>query len=156
MNSERQADLRELAGGLLLSSFGAFVAVYALRNYEWGQGGQLGPGFFPAVLGVTLVVLGVIIVLFSFTKTSHVLTPPPFRLRPFLAIVCAIAAFALSLERLGLFPSTALLTGIAVLAERPYKLRRTFLLACSLALMSWLIFVKGLDMQLSAFGVIGG
>ncbi len=156
MNSENRADLRDLAGGVLLSAFGVFVAFYASRNYEWGEGGQLGPGFFPTMLGIVLAVLGVVIALFSYSRVAHELTPPPFRLRPFLAIVCSIAVFALSLERLGLFPATALLTGIAVLAERPYNIRRTVLLAGSLALMSWLIFAKGLDMQLSAFGGFGG
>jgi len=155
MELMKNVDRREFAAGALLTLFGLFVALYASSSYEWSDGGRLGPGFFPTVLGWILAGLGLLIMGLAFTAVVHALTPPPLRLRAFLAILAAIAAFALSLEHLGLVPATVILTAIAVLAERPYKLRRTVLLAACLALLSWLIFVVGLDMQLAAFGTTG-
>jgi hypothetical protein len=147
----RQIEYRDLAVGLLMTGLGLFVAIYAASHYSMGDAARMGPGFFPTILGGVLVALGLLIVLFAFRKTVHALHPPPFVLRPLIAVLAAILVFSLLVERLGLVAATIALTFVVVLAERPFRLRRTLLLAGGLALISWLIFTVGLQMTLPAF-----
>ena len=142
---------RDLVAGLLLLAFGLFVAVYASSNYRIGEASRMGPGYFPMVLGWVLAGLGAVVVLLAFRKTLQVLHPPPFSLRPFLAVLASILVFSLLVERLGLVPATVALTAVAVFAERPMRLKRSLWLAAGLALIAWLIFTVALNMSLPAF-----
>lgn len=153
--SMKNIEHRDLAAGALLCACGLFVALYASSNYTIGDAGSMGPGYFPMVLGWVLAGLGVIIALLAFRKTVQVLHPPAFRLRPILAILASILVFSLLVERLGLVPATVALTAVAVFAERPFRLKRSLLLAAGLSLISWLIFTVALSMSLPAFNFGG-
>lgn len=151
----RHIEYRDLVAGLLMAGLGLFVAAYAASHYRMGDAARMGPGYFPTVLGLVLAALGLLIVAFAFRKAVHVLSPPPFVWRPLLAVLAAILVFSALVERLGLVPATIGLTFVVVLAERPFQLRRTLLLAIGLALISWLIFAVGLQMTLPAFTFLG-
>lgn len=151
----KHIEYRDLIAGIVLASFGLFVALHAGSHYSIGQASQMGPGFFPVGLGWVLVGLGGVIALLAFRKTVQVLHPPPVSLRALIAIPAAILVFSLLVERLGLVPATVALTFIAVFAEKPFKLRRTVLLAAGLSLLSWLIFTAWLGMTLPAFTFLG-
>jgi len=146
-----KVDQRDLVAGIILAAFGLFVALYSASHYEVGEASRMGPGFFPVSLGWLLVALGLIVLLLAFRNTVQVLTPPPFALRAIVAVPCAILVFSLVVDRFGLVPATFALTLVAVLAEKPFKLRRTLMLAAGLSLISWLIFIVGLNMTLAAF-----
>ena len=148
-------DVRDLIGGLVLAAVGTTVALYAGANYQVGTPAHMGPGYFPVALGWILASLGGIIGLLAFRRTLHALTPPPFALRPLLAVLVAVMGFSLLVERAGLVPATWLLIFIVVLAERQYLWRRTLLLALALSLMVWLVFTLALQMTLPAFTFLG-
>lgn len=147
----KNIDVRESMAGVTLLAIGLFVALYASSHYEIGVPARMGPGFFPAALGWIVAVLGAIVFAFSFRKTVHVLTPPPFALRSFLAVVIAVAAFSVLIERVGLMPTALVLAVIASMAGRNFRLGRALLLGVFLAVLSWLIFTVGLKMTLPAF-----
>jgi uncharacterized membrane protein len=148
-------DYRDLIAGIVLASFGLFVALHAIGHYTVGEASRMGPGYFPAALGWILVVLGLVIALLAFRHTVQVLHPPPVSWRALIAVPAAILVFSLLVERLGLVPATVALTGVAVLAEKPFNPRRTILLAAGLSLISWLIFTVALGMTLPAFTFLG-
>jgi len=147
----KHIEMRDLTAGLLLASLGIFVVVYARSHYTVGKAVNMGPGYFPMMLGWVLAALGVVIAILAFRKTIHALHPPKLEIAPLLAVLAAIAAFGLLVQRFGLVPGTLALTFLAALAERPYRLGRTIALAVALALMSWLIFTIGLQMTLPAW-----
>jgi hypothetical protein len=151
----KHIDTRDLTAGALMVALGLFVALYARGHYKVGELDRMGPGFFPMLLGWLLVGLGVIIALLAFRKTVHILKPPPLAWRALVAILAAILVFSLLVERLGLVPAALAMTFTAVFAERPIRWRRTVLLGCGLALISWLIFSVGLKMTLPAFTFLG-
>ncbi len=151
----KQIDIREFISGATLVAIGLFVALYATTHYEIGEAARMGPGYFPAALGWILSVLGVIVIVFSFRQAIHALKPPPFALRPFLAVVMAVAAFSAMIERFGLMPTAVVLTVIASLAGMHFKLGKAVLLGVSLAVLSWLIFTVGLQMTLPPFKLPG-
>ncbi len=149
----KHLDLRDFIAGAALVAVGLFVALYASSHYRVGAPARMGPGFFPTMLGYLLAGLGAIVVLFSFRKTIHALTPPPFELRPFLAVLIAVAAFSVLIERIGLVPTTIVMTVIAAFANSQFRLGRALLLGVCLAVLSWLIFSIGLQMTLPAFAL---
>ncbi len=151
----KHVDVRELIAGAVLMSFGLFVALYAAGRYPVGQAARMGPGFFPVALGWILAGLGLAIALLALRRTVHVLHPPPFALRPLIAVPASVATFSLLVTPLGLVPATFALVFVAALAERKFLLRRTVLLGLSLGALAWLIFTVGLQMNLPAFHLPG-
>ena len=49
---------RDFWAGLLYSGVGAAAIVIA-RDYNWGRGGRMGPGYFPTILGALLLLVGI-------------------------------------------------------------------------------------------------
>jgi len=132
-------------------SLGLFVALYASTHYQVGSASRMGPGYFPTVLGYILAALGLAIALLSLRKTVHVVQPPPFTLRPFLAVMAAVALFALLISHVGLVPTTILMVVVTAAGSNSFQLRRAVLLGVSLSVIAWLIFSLGLQMTLPAF-----
>ena len=130
---------------------GAFVALYASSHYQIGSAARMGPGYFPALLGWILAFLGVVVSLLSFRPVVHALSPPPFTLRPFLAVIAAVALFALLITRIGLVPTTILMVIITSSGSNTFQLRRAVVLGVCLSVIAWLIFSLGLQMTLPAF-----
>lgn len=144
-------DIRDLIAGIAIICVGLFVALYASSHYQVGDAARMGPGYFPTMLGWIMAGVGLIIALLSVRTTRHVLTPPPFTLRPFLAVVVAVALFAFLILRIGLIPTTLLMVVVTASGSNSFQFPRSLLLAVSLAVISWLIFSWGLQMTLPAF-----
>ncbi len=147
----KHIDLRDFAAGVALVAFGTFVALYASSHYQIGQASRMGPGYFPTALGWVLAGLGVVIILFSFRKTVHAITPPPFAVRPLLAVLAAVLLFGLLIHRVGLIPTAFICVVVTASASKAFKLRSALMLGAFLAVLSWLIFSLGLQMTLPAF-----
>lgn len=105
-------DLDDLLGGLALALVGAGALVWSFLQYDIGSLRQMGPGFFPAVLGGGLAILGLIVALPALRRAG---TPAPFEGWAALAVVTCILIFGLGLTRLGLVPATALSVAVASL-----------------------------------------
>lgn len=146
-----QINARELTAGLVLAALGAAVGIYAKANYELGTPADMGPGFFPMVLGWVLVALGLLVSLLSTQRTTTTRQSPGPKFKYLLTICVGILAFGLLLERLGLVPATVALTLFSTLLQRPYQPKKIALLASALSLGAWLIFVRGFGMPLVAF-----
>ena len=111
----------------------------------------MGPGYFPTMLGWIMAGFGLIVALLSFRKTIHVLTPPPFTPRPFLAVIAAVALFAFLILRVGLIPTTLVIVMVTSMGSNSFQWLRSLVLAVALALIAWAIFSWGLQMTLPAF-----
>ena len=159
-------ETRDFFAGTLLAVIGLFAGVHAGFSYDVGSPANMGPGFFPLVIGCTLALLGLVIALMARRamlhqlQTQHTVERPPiyrygaiknFGWLPAVSVVAAIALFSQTLEALGLIPATILLTLCACLAQQPYRLTRSVVLAITLSVLAWLIFVVGLGMPVSAF-----
>lgn len=144
----KSVDVRDFIAGIVLVMFGLFVALYASSHYHVGAVERMGPGFFPMVLGWLLVGLGGLVAILSFRRTVHAFAPPPFAIRPFAAILLAVAGFALLIERIGLVVTTVIVIVVAAWANSGFRLRSALLLGAVLAALSWLVFVVALKMTI--------
>jgi uncharacterized membrane protein YidH (DUF202 family) len=139
MKQSLKIDIRDLTAGIAIICVGLFVALYASNHYQVGDAARMGPGYFPTMLGWIMAGVGLVIAFLSLRTSIHVLTPPPFTPRPFLAVVVAVALFAL------------VIVVVTSAGSNSFQLPRSLLLAVSLAVISWLIFSWGLQMTLPAF-----
>ena len=106
---------QNLIGGLLTIALGVFVLAMAW-HYPMGSLLRMGPGFFPSVIAVLIVLLG--LALTASALRAH-WGPASIRIqwRSVLAVAAGVILFAVSLERAGLVPATLLLVLVSSLAE---------------------------------------
>ncbi|MCL1629938.1 MULTISPECIES: tripartite tricarboxylate transporter TctB family protein [Roseinatronobacter] len=141
-------DYRDIVTGLALAGFGGAAALYSLANYSLGSVSRMGPGMVPTALGAALVVFGIVIAIPALSRRGsgvHV------RFRVVLVLAASIISFSLMIDSVGLVPSVFVTTVIATFAERNVKLLGAVVLAATLSLITWAIFIAGLRLPLASF-----
>ncbi|OWY15092.1 hypothetical protein B6V72_00360 [Thioclava sp. F34-6] len=136
-------DIPDLAGGVLLAAIGLFVTLYAVDHYEIGSLRRMGPGFFPALLGGVLAVLGVMIALPALARRGEAIR---IAWKECFAVLAAILVFAAGLDRVGLVPVTLASVLIATLAAPDRRIGWRIALALVVTLLSVAVFSFGLKM----------
>ena len=135
-------DAAELAGGLIVLVGGCAVAIGAM-SYRLGELTRMGPGYFPLVVGSVLALMGLGLVLASRTTAT---TLPVLRLKPALAVFAGLIFWGLTIERLGLAPSTLGLVILVSLAQHrpnPIMIGATaaFLIAFSIGVFIYMLAI---------------
>ena len=143
------------AGLLFVGAGGAFA--WGATAYPVGQAANMGPGYFPLVLGLLLAAVGVLMMARALAfQAGAVVRVGPWAWRPLLFIIAANLVFgvllgglpSLRLPALGLIVGIYALTFIASLAGGAFKFKEAVLLATVLAGLSYLAFVLLLKLQL--------
>lgn len=117
------------------------------RQYTLGTAAKMGPGYFPTVLGGMMAVLGLMIMLPAFSRKSPEVRVTNIDFRSNFLVLLAVAVYAFTLPKLGFLVAVVLLIFIASFAHHEFKIKHTALLAVGLVIFSWLVFVKGLELQ---------
>ena len=137
-------DYRDIVAGVILLSIGVAVTIYATNALPMGRIQRMGPGLFPAALGVILAGFGLAIAVPAFFRPGSAWERIDWR--PGICVTAGIAAFALSVSALGMIPAAILLILIAHFAEtrlKPVGLAGMLIVLPGLA---YLIFRVGLDL----------
>ena len=135
---------RDLGTGVVLLLLGLWIATYALAHYRLGEMSRIGAAVYPAGVGLLLAALGLIIAGSAWFRAGPSDRAP---LRPIVMVLGAIMAFALLVDRAGLFPAVAVLVGGAILADRQHSWRSGILLTLLAAVGVWVIFGLVLGMS---------
>ncbi|WP_209738879.1 tripartite tricarboxylate transporter TctB family protein [Aureimonas populi] len=141
-----QRDYRDIIGGGLLLLTGALIAWQASTALDLGTVRRMGPGLFPMAVGVLLAGFGLAIMIPAFFRQG---TLDAVEIRPTLAVLASVGAFALTIRPYGLLPAIAALVFVAMLAEtrfRPVALVGSIVF---LSLLAYLIFRVGLGLPLA-------
>ncbi len=150
---------RDFVAGLLFVLIGGAFSVGAL-SYEVGVGAQMGPGYFPLLVGAALTVVGALIAAMACVRRPlDAGLIGKIAWKPLAWILSANFSFGillggvswLGVPPLGLVVATYSLVILASLATDEFKLRPTLILATVLAVGGYLIFVKSLDLQIQAW-----
>lgn len=141
-------DVRDIiAGGTVIAV--AFAFFYRSFAFGIGTPSDMGAGFFPMVLSGVALIIGLAILLDGLVrKTRGHAEHEEFALRPLLAVLGGIAAFALLLTPFGLGPAVAAAAAVAGLGDPENRLINLAVLAVFLAIGCWLIFSVGLKLPL--------
>lgn len=146
---------KDFVSGLMFIAAGAAFAIGA-TNYTVGNAARMGPGYFPLLLGSLLAIGGLIVLLGSFTaKRSDGGLIGKIAWKPLLLIVGANLVFGillggvqtLGIPAMGLIAAIFAVVIISSMAGDRFVLRGALILACILAVGSYLTFVVGLSLQ---------
>jgi hypothetical protein len=141
---------KDLLAGLTFVVLGGAFALGATA-FEVGDPARPGPGFYPLVVGVLVVVLGVAIIVRPATEESlEPISAPSWRAT--VMIVAGLAAFALLVRGAGLGPATFVAAFLASFASRSTGPLGALAMATGLTILSVLIFVIGLSLRLPLLG----
>jgi len=142
---------RDYYGGALVVLLGALVAYQASR-YDIGSLSRMGPGFYPTILGVSLMVTGASI---AFTASARGVSEGSaghaLEWRGWFCITFGIIAFVIAGTYAGLLPATVLLVFISALGDRKNTLRSAAILSLIMAAVSVSVFWWALSLQLPLF-----
>lgn len=143
----KRVEYRSLSGGLMLTGMGLAFGLAAM-NMRLGTLMQMGPGFYPLILSAVAFALGVLLTISSFGAEEE--EDEPVQIRSTLAVLGAIAAFALSIRSLGMIPAVFLTVIVAATGDNGSRPVPTLLVAGFCGLAAWLIFVVGLRLPIPA------
>jgi hypothetical protein len=135
---------RDFWAGILFIVTGILFMVLS-RQYQLGTAAKMGPGYFPTILGGLMAVLGLLVLLPSFKGPK--VEVGKIDTRMILFVLVAVAVFAFALPKLGMIVAVFLLILISSLASHEFNLKTTLISAVVLLAFSWLVFVKGLELQ---------
>ena len=136
---------RDLWTGVLFAAFGAFALL--VGPADLGSAAEMGAGYFPAVLGALLCVIGFVLAIRGLRTQAR--NDTLTRVRPrYFVVLLAVVAFALLLERAGLVLSNVVLIFIASLAWRGFGLKQVAALTLVLLALVYCIFVWGIGMPI--------
>lgn len=141
---------RDLIGGSILALGGLVFTLYTALNYDLGTPGRMGPGMFPAALGVLLCLIGIAMAGVAISQREPF---PEIRIRVPFFVLASIAAFTVVLGLFGLLPAIVAVVAVSSFAERKVDLRTVTALCVALCLMSWLIFGLGLRLPVTMLRV---
>jgi hypothetical protein len=133
--------------GLIFVAIGLAFLI-AAQNYRMGSAARMGPGYFPTLLGGLLALLGLSLTVPALLRSGEPF--PRLHLRPMLALLAAILAFALLLEPAGFVIALIVLVLISAVADPQLRRIEAAMMALLLTLFSVLIFhtLLGLPLRL--------
>lgn len=139
---------QDLGAGVVFVLIGV-AGLYFGRELAFGTAARMGPGYFPTLLSILILAIGIIVGIRGLTTEG----PPiePVQLRPIAMIIAAILIFGVLIDVVGLALTALLLTVFAAYARREVKLTETILLGAGLAAFTVAVFVYLLGQPLSAW-----
>lgn len=138
---------KEFCAGALFVGFG-IAAVVLSRAYKFGTLTEMGPAYFPTMLGIILILLGG----FSCGRAIWQNAGTPIdrvMLRPMLLIPMSAASFALLVERTGLVLSVLIASLLACAGGYRFRAVEATIIAVVLAVFTSVLFIYLLELPLS-------
>lgn len=114
-------------------------------QYSMGTARNMGPGFFPLLIGSLTLIIGCILILRGALQSGD---RPRFPFRPIVAIGASIAAFWGLINTFGLIAAIVGTVLLAAFAEPGPRPLRVAALIIFLVVLSWGVFVVALGMPL--------
>lgn len=129
---------KDVLAGLVFLAFG-WGAIAHARLYEIGTLMRMGPGWFPAALGVILALFGVFLIARGIGWTHG--QTVSWGWRPITCIVASMLAFGFLVPRLGLVPALVAMFVVAALGGREFRWREVLVLTVVMTLFAVGVFV---------------
>jgi hypothetical protein len=141
--------LEDVIASLVTAMIGGYI-VWEASGYKLGTLTNMGPGYFPIMLGSLMLFLAFVMLLTA--RPSSV--PQPIgmdQLRGILFLAAAFIAFAFTVEAYGMLLSVFLGVFLSALGNRNTRWLHALILAVATAVVATLIFRVGLGLQIEAY-----
>src|SRR5689334_1729306 len=136
---------KDFWAGALFIAVGIGTLVVGAK-YTLGTAARMGPGYFPRILGILLIVLGGVLALRA-TRTSGP-PVPRFHWRPTLIVLGSVVLFGAIVQVVGVALSTVILIVAASAASHEFRPVESVIVGVLLAALAVGVFVIGLQLQL--------
>jgi hypothetical protein len=141
---------KELASGLVCVGIGLYFCLTAWFALPMGTSRAMGPGYFPAMAGVLLVVIGLLVGVAGVRAPLSAFGPVPWRGLLMISLVPII--FGYLARGLGFLPTLIVCCGVAAFASTRMTLRYAAVLTVGLVILCWFIFVYLLELPIPLIG----
>jgi hypothetical protein len=138
-----------LAGAIFIVLGGAFAT--GSLAYDIGSPLNMGPAFYPLILGIVLVGLGVLVVVKGFVAGEGE-EIGQIDLRAIILVTASLLFFGLTLRGLGVVGALFGSSLLAAFARSATSVREALLIAVGLTALSVAVFVYALQLRLPLFG----
>jgi hypothetical protein len=140
---------KDFWSGIIYIIFGAGAFIIA-RGYPMGTALKMGPAYFPSMLSVLLVLIGVISLVRSATKPG---TPiGSYAFKGLFLVIAATLLFGFIVRGAGLIIALPVLVIVSAYASIRFRWPAAIAMATGLTLFCVLIFLKGLGIPLPMLG----
>ncbi|MCX7272610.1 MAG: tripartite tricarboxylate transporter TctB family protein [Burkholderiales bacterium] len=136
----------DLWSGVMFGSFGLLFIVLS-RQYQLGSAAKMGPGYFPTMLGALCLILGLVIAAGAFRSSATQARIAKVGWRELIVVLLGVSLFAALLPQLGIIVALIVLILVTSTASHEFRFRDALISSVVLLIMSYLVFVKGLELQ---------
>jgi hypothetical protein len=136
-----------LAGSLFVAAGAIFF--WVSRDYGFGTGRRMGPGYFPTVLSVLLMLIGAGVLLASLRSSEQV---SGFVWRGFASVILGTVLFGVLIRDAGILIAVAVLVLVSAAGNPQTRWLPMGGLAIGLAVLCYGIFVKALGLPIPVLG----
>jgi hypothetical protein len=136
---------KDFFAGLIFVAFG-LAAIIIGSNYALGSAARMGPGYFPRILGILLLVLGAALSLRALKIKGGPL--PRWHWKPMLVVLGCVVAFGVLVNYIGLVLATIGLVFGSSAASHEFRPKEALLSGVLLAMLAVGVFIFGLNLQL--------
>ena len=143
MNIRKSSDLLT---AILFLALGFAALLYSSSHYALGTPARMGAGFYPTLLSLGLILVGLVLLLQAFFDPDAEVGR--IDIRPVLLVLAGTLLFGLLIERAGLLISAAVLVFAARLADRDFNLVESAVLAAVLMAVTTGLFWYALGLPL--------
>ncbi len=149
----RTANSKDFFAGLLFMAFG-LAALTMAYSYPVGVASRMGPGYFPRILGVLLLVLGAALSLCGLRQGSERMSA--LHWRPLVIILLSVWVWGLAATWLGLVVASLALVFISSVASQEFSWKEALVSGAIQAVSVVAVFVYGLGIPLPVWPVFFG
>lgn len=141
---------KDFWAGVLFVALGIGAIVVGSR-YNLGTAARMGPGYFPRILGILLIVLGAVIAM----RGVRIPGPPvpAWKWRPTIVVLGSVVLFGLIVAKVGVALSTIILIVASSAASHEFRPKEAFVAGVLLSALAVGVFVVGLNLQLPIWPV---
>ena len=134
---------KDFWAGMMLIATGA-AAMFIARDYRFGSAVQMGPGFFPTILGGILIAFGICIMAVGLRSNEKI--QDRLSLRALIILPFSLVLFGELMEHTGFIPALVALVFVSAASGREFKLMEVLLLTVVLTVVSVALFIWGLSL----------
>ena len=142
----RIKDQKDFFAGILFVALGIFFSGYGIR-YKFGSAANMGPGYFPTVLGILMLLLGAIVTLMALSSKAKEDPVEKFDWPATFWVLVPILLFGILLKPMGLVFSLLGLVLASSYASPEFHWKSALINAIVLMILCFGIFIYGLKLQ---------
>jgi hypothetical protein len=140
---------KDFFAGLMFIVIGLTAVVIAQKNYPMGTSLNMGPGYFPTVLGGILTAFGLYVMVRGLIKGNRV--EGVWAIRPLALVSLGVVAFGFFMDRFGMVPALFVLFFLSAFGGQEFKLKEVFILFVAMTVVSYGLFIYGMRLPYRLF-----